>query len=344
METTQTRDVATQTRAVATQTRDVIVIGSSMGGIEALSMLVRQLPGELPAAVFVVQHLAPESPGLLGQILSWRGTLPAVTAQDGMPLERGRIYVAPPDRHLLATAQGVRVVFGPRENRSRPAIDPLFRTAAVNYRSRVIGVILTGLLSDGAAGLLAVQRCGGATVVQAPEDAAYPEMPKHALAMVDADHRVALSELGTLLLRLVAAPAPEPPAVPEALRIEARLTERAIENEEWHQVPGTPTNFTCPECRGALQEVHEPGASRYRCRVGHAYSQPSWLAEKGQAVEASLWVALQTLQERAQMLENMAREERERGRPHGAAVYEERARETREHAGRLLELVTHLPE
>ena len=152
-------------------TRDIVVVGSSMGGIEALSALAGQLPEVLPAAVFIVQHTSAESPGLLGDILSQRGPLPAVMAEEGMAIERGRIYVAPPNRHMLATADGIRVTFGPRENRSRPAIDPLFRTAAVNYRSRVIGVVLTGLLGDGAAGLLAVHRCGGLALVQAPDDA-----------------------------------------------------------------------------------------------------------------------------------------------------------------------------
>lgn len=156
---------------------DVIVIGSSMGGIEALSSLVRQLPADLPASVVVVQHSSEESPGLLSEILARAGALPAVTAEDRMALEHGRIYVAPPDHHLLLTEDGLRVVFGPRENRVRPAIDPLFRTAAVNYRSRVIGVILTGLLGDGASGLLAVRRCGGTAVVQAPDDAATPRCP-----------------------------------------------------------------------------------------------------------------------------------------------------------------------
>jgi two-component system, chemotaxis family, protein-glutamate methylesterase/glutaminase len=325
------------------QTRDIIVIGSSMGGIAALSTLVSQLPEDLPAAVFVVQHVADESPGLLGDILSRKGPLPAITAEDGMDVRRGRILVAPPNRHLLLAERGVRVTFGPRENRSRPAIDPLFRTAATHYRSRVIGVVLTGLLGDGAAGLLAISRCGGAVVVQAPGDAEFPQVPENALAAVRTAHQAPLAELGALLARLSAQPAPEPPAVPKALQIETRLTERTMTVDDWKGL-GESTDLTCPECNGALRAMDDNGARRYRCRVGHAYTTQAWLGEKSQAIEESLWVALQTLQERAQMLEAMARDDQKNGRTRSSATYEERARETREHAARLRELLVELPE
>jgi two-component system, chemotaxis family, protein-glutamate methylesterase/glutaminase len=325
------------------QTRDIVVIGSSMGGIEALSTLAAQLPADLPAAVFVVQHMSPESPGGLAAILDRAGPLPAVTAQDGAEIRRGRIHVAPPDRHLLLTATGVRVAFGARENRSRPAIDPLFRTAAVNYRSRVIGVVLTGLLNDGASGLRAVARCGGIPVVQSPADAAFPEMPQEALAAVDGARQARLDELGPLLQRLAAEPAPEPEEVPDSLRIEARLTERAMPDDDWNQVPGRPANLTCPECAGALREIDDARLLRFRCRVGHAYSSQDWLEEKHRSVETSLWVALQTLEERAHMLERMGQDDRVRGRDRNAASYDDRARETRRHASVLREVITGLP-
>jgi two-component system chemotaxis response regulator CheB len=324
------------------QTRDIIVIGSSMGGVEALSTLVKQLPADLPASVLVVQHISPESRALLAGILSNKGQLPAVTAVNGMPLERGRIYVAPPDRHLLLTRDGPRVVFGPRENCARPAIDPLFRTAAVNYRSRVIGVILTGLLGDGASGLLAVQMCGGLPIVQALHDAAYPEMPATALDHVGVAQQLALSELGAALVRLTREPAVDSPNVPEALRIEAALTERGMETEDWNQVPGTPTRFTCPECAGALQEIREQGRPRYRCRVGHAYSPDDLVRAKSASLEQTLWLSLQTLEEHAQMLDAMASEQRLRGWSSGADTYESRARETRVNGERLRVLLANL--
>lgn len=313
-----------------------------MGGIEALSSLVGQFPEHFPAAIFIVQHTSATSPGLLGEILGSRGRLPAVIAEHGMAVQRGRIHVAPPDRHLLLTADGVRVAFGARENHSRPAIDPLFRTAAVHYRSRVIGVILTGLLNDGAAGLLAVKRCGGTAVVQAPEDAAHPEMPRAALAAVEVDHQVALVEMGALLGRLATEPAPAPRPVPEDLLIEVRLTERAMRNEDWSEMPGHSTPYTCPECGGALQEVGAEPVRRYRCQVGHAFTGEVLLKDKGQAVEEALWTALRTLQERVRMLEAMARNEARQGRSYAAGGYEERARETRAHAEQIRDLVARL--
>lgn len=311
-----------------------------MGGVEALSVVAGQLPGDLNAAVLVVQHTSAESPGMLGEILNNKGPLRAAIAQDGDALERGRIYVAPPNRHLLLTLDGIRVTFGPRENRTRPAIDPLFRTAAVNYRSRVIGVVLTGTLGDGAAGLLSIQRCGGVPVVQAPDDAAYPDMPLRALAAVPGARAVPLAGMGALLDQLVMEPAPEPPPVPQVLALEARLTERAMPADDWNQVPGRATPFTCPECKGAVQEIDEDGPRRYRCRVGHAYSSMDLLGEKAKAVEDTLWMALQTVEERAQMLEAMANDDRQRGWHSNAGTFAERARETRIHAERLRELLT----
>lgn len=295
-------------------TRDIIVIGASLGGVDALSQLVAGLPPSLPAAILVVQHTAPSSPGLLHRILADRGPLPAVVATDGMRAERGRIHVAPPDRHMLLTQGGICVRFGPRENRSRPAIDPLFRTAAVHHRSRVIGVVLTGLLFDGAAGLLAVERCGGVAVVQAPAGAEHPEMPMRALEVLENPRQATLAELPDLLARLAAESAPPAPPVPELHRIEARLTESAMNNDDWLELPGHSTDFTCPDCHGALRETEGDGLPRYRCRVGHAFGEEALRAAKDGAAEEALWLALQTLQERVQMLERMAENDRTRGR------------------------------
>jgi two-component system chemotaxis response regulator CheB len=176
-------------------------------------------------------------------------------------------------------------------------------------------------------------------VVQAPDDAAYPEMPKRALAAVPDARQATLAELGPTLAMLAAEPAPAPPPVPETLRIEARLTELAMQDTDWHEVPSRPTDFTCPECSGAIREIEGEPIPRYRCRVGHAYSADELVAAKDRAVEDALWLALQTLQERAQMLESMAGEDRLRGRTHSAGGYEERAREARVAADRLRALL-----
>ena len=323
-------------------TRNIIVVGASMGGVEALSALVAQLPAQLQATILVVQHTSPHSPALLGEILDRQGPLSASVAVDRAPLEPGRIYIAPPDRHLLLTEQGLRVVYGPRENRVRPAIDPLFRTAAVHCRSRVIGVVLTGLLGDGAAGLLAVHRCGGVSLVQSPDDAAYSQMPIRALAAVPTARQVPLAELGSTIARLAAEEAPEPPPVPEPLRIEARLTERAMANDDWGRVPTRSTDFTCPECNGAIREIEGEPIGRYRCRVGHAYSADDFIEAKERGVEDALWLALQTLQEQAQVLESLASDDLARGWTRNASGYQERAREMRAAADRLRDLVAEL--
>lgn len=240
---------------------DLIVMGASMDGIAAFIAIVASLPADLPAAVCIVQHASPDSPGYLAAILDGVGPLPATLAEDGEPLECGRLYVAPPDRHLLVQGHRLHLGRGPRENRTRPAIDPLFRTAAVAYRSRVIGVVLTGLLDDGAAGLHAVKRCGGLAVVQSPEDASFPSMPRAALDTVAADHVVPLAEMGALLGRLAGTPAPSPPPIPDDLLLEVRLTERVMDlrdASEGAQHLGEPVLDMCPECGGPLRQL--PGA------------------------------------------------------------------------------------
>jgi two-component system chemotaxis response regulator CheB len=186
--------------------RDVIVIGGSTGSVFAVQELVRGLPADLPAAVLVVIHCIPQSRNLLGQVLNAAGPLPATTAEHGQRLEHGRIYVAPADRHLLVEHNHLHVRRGPLENRTRPAIDPLFRSAAACCTTRVIGVVLSGLLNDGTSGLLAIKRCGGLAVVQDPRTAAYPDMLRRALARVAVDHVVPLAEMAVLLTKLAASP------------------------------------------------------------------------------------------------------------------------------------------
>jgi two-component system chemotaxis response regulator CheB len=207
---------------------DIIVIGASMGGIEALTDLVSQLPKNLPAAIFVVQHTRAHTPSYMAQILNRAGLLEARMARDHEPLRHGIIYVAPPDHHLLVKRDQVRVVQGPRENKVRPAIDPLFRSAAANHGPRVIGIILSGLLDDGTAGLLAVKRCGGVAIVQNPKDAAYPDMPESALVNVDVDYCLPIAEMGAILERLVWESVGESPPIPEDIILEAEIAERVM--------------------------------------------------------------------------------------------------------------------
>ena len=313
----------------------VVAVGASLGGVDALQRLVAALPVGFPAAVLVVQHTAPDGPGLLGGILDAVGTLPAALAVDGEPLQAGTIRVAPPDRHLVVRGGLLRLTRGARENRSRPSIDPLFRSAAVAHGSRAVGVVLTGLLNDGAAGLLAVQRCGGRTVVQAPGDAAHPGMPLSALAALTPDYTVPLADIGPLLQTLVQMPPHASPPPPDDLVREDRLADTSATSVTEADAWGTHVPLTCPECGGTLWERTDSPLLRYRCHTGHAFTAQSLVAEQDESVEQALWAALRILVERAAALDGLARTERASGRASVAGLYEARATESHAHAQRL---------
>ncbi len=268
-------------------TPDIIVIGASAGGIDALRAIVAGLPNHLSASVFVVMHTGPGSPGILDELLRRAGPLPAITAKDKKPIEDGYIYVAPPDLHLVIEPGRIRLTRGPKENRFRPAIDPLFRSAAQVYGPRVIGVILTGGLDDGTAGLWAVKRLGGIAVVQDPNDAFVPSMPLSALRHVDVDHTVPLAEIAPLLVKLTQTGVEEKGAceMPEHLDIEVKIAKQdpAINldvRELWEK-----SSYTCPECHGVLLRVKEGGRQRFRCHTGHAFSPDTLLADLTEGVE-----------------------------------------------------------
>jgi len=313
----------------------MIVIGASMGGIEALTRLVAQLPADLPAALFVVQHISPESPGVLPAILDRAGSLQAIRAVDGEAIEHGRIYIAPPDQHLLVKPGHICLSSGPRENLSRPAIDPLFRSAAVAYGSRVIGVVLTGYLDDGTSGLQAIKRCGGTAVVQTPADAIMPSMPQSAIQNVEVDHVLPLAEMGELLIRLVQRPAGQSPPIPTDILWEVKAMEGVEDGIERQEELGKLVPLTCPDCGGALWEMYEGKLRRYRCHVGHAFTLRSMLAGQDEVVIESLWVALRSLEERIKILQTMARDEQQRGHSRSAVTYDVRAKELDKNAKQL---------
>jgi two-component system chemotaxis response regulator CheB len=307
---------------------DIIVVGASAGGVEALSTLVRGLPAELPASVFIVLHIAPQSPSLLPQILNHIGALPVVAAVDGAEIERGTIYCAPADHHLMLDQGRVRVVRGPKENRHRPAVDPLFRSAALAYGPRVVGVVLTGSLDDGTAGLQAVKLRGGVAVVQDPEDAFYPSMPQSALNNVAVDHCLPVAALPALLAELARSSAPvDAPAPSREMELEVRIVEMDSAVMQGDERPGTPSAFSCPECKGVLWELHEGGLVRFRCRTGHAFSAESVLAEQAEALENALYMALNTLEERAVLSRRMAERAREHGHRAAARRFDQEVQE-----------------
>jgi two-component system chemotaxis response regulator CheB len=286
----------------------IIVVGASAGGIEALRQLAAGLTADLAAPVCVVLHSAPQSPGVLDTILSRAGPLPAVAAVSGRRLQPGRIYVAPPDRHLLVEPGVVRLTRGPRENRFRPAIDPLFRSAAQVYGPGTIGVILSGNLDDGTAGLWAVKQLGGSTIVQHPDDALFPSMPLSAIANVRVDHIVPVDRIGELLLQLTSDPTGAPAAAPAPahLDIEVNIAKEQNALDAGLKEIGQPSAFACPECHGVLLELKEGGRTRFRCHTGHAYSISSLLAEVNERIEESLWGAVRALEEGGMLLRTLA--------------------------------------
>jgi two-component system, chemotaxis family, protein-glutamate methylesterase/glutaminase len=262
---------------------DIIVIGASAGGVEAMQRLVHALPGNLPAAVFVVLHISPRVRSYLPEILTRAGKLPALSAEDNMPIESGRVYIASPDHHLIIERDHVHASLGPREQHRRPSINVTFRSAALAYGERVIGVVLTGELDDGTFGLWEIKRRGGITMVQNPEEALFPSMPLSALREMEVDYTVNLAEMGPLLCRL-------------ATEGDSRRAPIDLKNME----PKL-TDLTCPDCRGTIWEVQRGNGSEYRCRVGHSYSPKTMLAEHFSTQEKALYSAIVALEEGASL-------------------------------------------
>jgi two-component system chemotaxis response regulator CheB len=294
--------------------RAIVVIGASAGGVEALIQLARGLPADLPAAVFVVTHLSPTARSRLPEILSRAGPLPAHAARDGDPIEPGCIAVAPPDRHLLVRPGRIELTRGPRENHTRPAVDPLFRSAARSYGARVIGVVLSGALYDGTAGLLAVKAHGGTTIVQDPADATVDGMPRSALRLVRADDVLPAAAIGPALARMVhdLAGGGGTAMTDEEEELHGVIREDIEQLAEDHR-PDELTIYTCPDCGGAMWQG-EPGARMwFRCHVGHAYAPEVLLGQKSEELEAALWTCVRLLTEKATLTRQLATRNAGRG-------------------------------
>jgi two-component system chemotaxis response regulator CheB len=290
--------------------RDIIVIGASLGGIDALKALTATLPSDLPAAILIVVHIAPSSPGILPVILQQSGTLSASIPANGEAIRPGHIFVAPPDQHMLLDESGsVRLAHGPKENLARPAIDPLFRSASI-FGSRVIGVILTGGLDDGSAGLWSIKQQGGTALVQHPNDALAPSMPLNAMLRVAVDYCVPLSEIGPLLGRLTkeTIPRKEKPLMSEQIRTEIKVASGEKMTLAEIKKLGVPSSFACPECHGVLSQINEQNISRFRCHTGHAYSLQSLLTQYEADTEESLWNTIRSIEERMMLLQKAAEE------------------------------------
>jgi two-component system chemotaxis response regulator CheB len=296
--------------------QDIVVVGASAGGVEALIRLVGDLPDDLPASMFIVLHMAAHTGTALSRILSRQTGLPVDHPRDGEPIRPHRIYVAVPDRHLIVGRGTIRVTNGPRENGYRPSVDTLFRSAAASYGLRVVGVVLSGTRDDGTAGLRAIHARGGTAIVQDPLEALFPGMPQSALAGDHPDYVLPVAEIAPLLSKLAWEERSEErrsQPVPDALDDELRWAHPDLEAPAPADPPlGTPSGFTCPECHGSLWEIEDGGFPRYRCRVGHGFSADSLLVTQRTDVETALWTAYRALEERAALCQRLA--ERAKGR------------------------------
>lgn len=303
------------------QGRDIVVVGASSGGVEALSAIMAGLPADFPAAVFVVLHTSAEAPNVLAAILDRAGPLPARYAEDRERIEPGRVYVAPADRHLVIEPTRVRLTRGPKENRFRPAVDPLFRSAAQVYGPRVVGCVLTGSLNDGTSGLLAIKQLGGTAVVQDPREAFIPSMPQSALAHVSVDYCLPLREIAPQLVRLANSQADEGEGVmevPEKVEIEVKIAKADRATEAGVLKLGEPSLYACPDCHGVLLQLDEGSLRRFRCHTGHAYTLEALLSVMDEKIEDTLWNAVRAIEERVMLTKHAANHARESGGDDGS--------------------------
>ena len=330
--------------------RDIVVLGASTGGVEALRQVVAGLPSGFPAAVLVVMHIGTQN-SILPSLLARTSILPVRQARDGDLIEPGRILVAPPDMHLMMrrAGSGPHVVLArtAKENYTRPAIDPLFRSAADVFGPRAIGVILTGALDDGTAGAAAIKACGGSVVVQAPDEALVPDMPLSVIGNVEVDHVRRLAEIPALLERLVDAHhqpggVAAARAAPDWVRIENQFALEGVDMDKLAQV-AKPSTFTCPECHGTLSELEGLRPLRYRCHTGHAFTASVLAALQDEAVENAMWSAMRALQEREILLRTMAHAAVQSKQIDVAAEHTEQAGQA-QHAAQVLRRLMARPE
>jgi two-component system, chemotaxis family, protein-glutamate methylesterase/glutaminase len=315
--------------------RDMVVIGASAGGLEALQRLLAALPATLDAAVLVVLHTSNHEGSVLPNILGRAGPLPALHPCDGTPIRKGHVYIAPPNVHMIVADGHVQLVGGPRENLHRPAIDPLFRSAAAAYGARVIAVVLSGLLDDGTSGLMVVRASGGEAIIQDPDTATFASMPRSALKEVPDAHVLPLAKIPEMLVRLSRERLPVEALTgrfPQHANQDIRNAEFDMSEIENDARLGKPSEFACPDCGGVLWEIVESGFLRYRCRVGHAFTAKYLEAEQRHAIESALWAALRALEESISLSHHLAKRATDWGQSTLRDLYHERAAAKENHA------------
>lgn len=318
-------------------THDIVVLGASAGGLEALRTIVRLLPRDFPAALLIVVHTLPaDRDSVLDEILNRVSMLPVSAPVAGEPISRGQIYVAPPNHHLIVDGERMQLSKGPLHNGLRPSIDVLFRSAALDFGPRVIGVVLSGMLGDGSDGLLAIKNQGGIAVVQDPHEASFPDMPIAALRKVAPDHVAPIARIPGLLIDLTRSAATARARNPDPLlRFEVDADSgKVIQIEKIAK----PSSFICPDCGGGLWKLGANG-TRYRCEVGHSYSIDALGDNQKRDLERSLWAAIRTLEDRVKLSRELEGVWRDRGAENLADHFAEEANIAGEHSVRLRELL-----
>lgn len=318
----------------------IIVIGASAGGRDALCKFAATLPRDLDAAVFVVLHLSRQGiDNFLTNQLQKCTPLPCVLATDGLAIQPAHIYIAPVNHHLVLKQGAMQLTQGPVENRWRPSIDILFRTAAVHYSERVIGIILTGLLDDGTSGMQAIKKCGGTCIVQDPREAMYPDMPQSVLDNTIVDHILPVAAMSEAIQQTIANKTITGIKVPDALKAEAALAENTVTDINPINNLANQSLYTCPDCGGNLWEINEGGQARYRCHIGHAFSEQDLLRKQYESLNGTLWIALRMMEERKNLLNRLSRNEQTGNMQALANMHAERARELEIHISNLKELL-----
>lgn len=279
----------------------IIVIGASAGGISALENLLSRLPAYFPAAILIVVHIAPYAKSHLPDIISRYSKIPVIKPENGHPLEANRIYVAPPNLHMTISDDKIYIEYGPAINGTRPAIDPLFYSAAINYRKQVIGILLSGLLDDGSAGLLAIKNHKGIAIVQDLDEAEYSDMPRNALKSISIDHCLPTADIAATLEAYINKPLSREEQ--NFKKIGTKMEHMPVKQLNKF---GSPSIYACPDCHGVLWQIEDEKLLRYRCRVGHTYGIESLAASVDKSTEAALWAALRSLEEKENLLAQIA--------------------------------------
>lgn len=318
---------------------DIIVIGASAGGLDPLSSIIKRLPTDINASVFIVKHVSAEAPeDILVQCLLRITRLPVRIVRHEEQIEKGTIYVAPPGRHTLVNDGIVISAKGPRENGMRPSVDALFRSAAATHGSRVVAVILSGLLYDGSVGCDAVRRAGGVCIVQDPADAMYPDMPANAIEAVPPDYILPSSEIGDLLVELSQKPV-TPAEIPKDIIIESQIAARVLASIDAANTIGKRSEFTCPDCGGGLWSMENGNVVRYRCQTGHSFNAKQLLHSQADAIEEVLWIALRMFEERRAMYARLVEEEAKRSKSPQSSVWDEKIRDAQYNIDRIRQIL-----